>query len=304
MKLFAVGMTVVLLAVPAALAGDTLDDTYQSLQDAVAKKDAAQVKKLVADLNPLIREAESVPAPAADEDKQAWTARMAYVKSIGEYSDYALFAVAIQSPPAETVDLIATLERQNPKSKFLDQAYDRYLLALTQTGAAAKIPAIVDKALVNFPDNEDLLYSAMESALSRKQSDRALAYANRLTAALQKRAKPESLSAEDWERKRDAAMGRADWVAGIIYCEKGTYAAGDKKLRAALPFVKGNNAMMGPALYYLGVANYQLGKMTLSKAQMLEAVKFSQQAAAIPGAYADQARHNALVIQEEAGRMR
>jgi hypothetical protein len=44
--------------------------------------------------------------------------------------------------------------------------------------------------------------------------------------------------------------------------------------------------------------------MTLSKAKMLEAVKFSEQSMVIDSPYADQARHNALVIKDEAARMR
>jgi hypothetical protein len=62
--------------------------------------------------------------------------------------------------------------------------------------------------------------------------------------------------------------------------------------------------MSGPALFYLGMANYQLGKMTLNKALVVEAAKFSEQASLIDGAYAEQARHNALVMKAEAGKMR
>jgi hypothetical protein len=52
------------------------------------------------------------------------------------------------------------------------------------------------------------------------------------------------------------------------------------------------------------MANYQLGKMTLNKALIQEAAKFSEQSAAIESAYAEQARHNALVMKQEAARMR
>ena len=62
--------------------------------------------------------------------------------------------------------------------------------------------------------------------------------------------------------------------------------------------------MTGPALFYLGMANYQLGKMTMNKARVLEGAKFSEQSAAIPSAFADQARHNALVMNNEARTMR
>ena len=192
------------------------------------------------------------------------------------------------------VDLIGTLEQLNPSSKYLNTAYGPYLVALSKTGATAKIPAIAEKALVHFPENEDLLSVSMEAALNAKQNDRALNYAGKLIAALGKASKPENA----------AILGRAHWVAGMVYCEKQTYGPGDRELRAALPLIAGNTAMTGPALFYLGMANYQLGKMTMSKAKMLEAVKFSQQAAAIAGPYEQQARHNAIVMKEEADRMR
>jgi len=51
-------------------------------------------------------------------------------------------------------------------------------------------------------------------------------------------------------------------------------------------------------------ANYQLGVMTLNKAQVLEGAKFSEQAAAIPGPYTDQAWRNAQNIKAAADKIR
>ncbi len=300
MKLCVLGMTVVLLAGPAV--ADKLDDDFQSLKDAVGKKDATQVKSLTAELAPIVKQALAVPAPTGDDDKKAWTDHIAYVKSVEEYCQYALFATALQGSPEEKVDLISTLEQQAPTSKYLDEAYGPYLVALNQTGAAAKIPAIAAKAVEHFPNNPDLLSVMMDSTYG-KQNSRALTYAERLIAVLGK-PKPEGVSAEEWERLRSANLGRAHWMAGVIHCSSQTWAAGDRELRAALPLITGNAAMAGPALFYLGMADYQLAKMTNSKAKMLEAVKFSQQSAAIPGPLADQARHNAIVMQSEADRMR
>jgi tetratricopeptide (TPR) repeat protein len=175
---------------------------------------------------------------------------------------------------------------------------------LNKAGSGTKIPAIAEKALANFPENEDLLLFMTETAMNRKQTDRALNYANRLTASINKHGKPEGMPAADWERKRTAALGRGYWVAGVLSAEKGAYLIADKNLRAAVPLLQGNEAMLGPALFYLGMANYQLGKMTLSKAKMLEAVKFSEQSMVINSPYSDQARHNALVMKDEAARMR
>ena len=61
---------------------------------------------------------------------------------------------------------------------------------------------------------------------------------------------------------------------------------------------------MGPALFYLGIVNFQLGQQTLNKAQVLEAATFSEQAAKYSGPYADQAWKNAISIKAAAARMR
>lgn len=306
MKLTALRMAAFLLAGPVlvALAADDLETAYQQLKDAQAKADAVQVKKLAAEVHELACEVIATPAPQSAEDKEAWAAHVENAKSADLFSEYSLFATAIQSQPATLVDLISTLEQQNPKSKYLNEAYGSYLAALVKTGASAKVPGVAEKALPNFPENEDLLVLMTNTAMSRKQSDRALAYANRLVAALNKHSRPDGVSAADWERKKGLALAQGYWTAGVISGEKGQYMVADKNLRAALPLIKGNDAMMGPALFYLGMANYQIGKMTMAKARIVEGARFSEQAAAIQGPYMDQARHNALVMKAEADKMR
>ena len=292
------------LFAPLVITTGNLETAYQKLKDATAEKDAVQVKILAAQTCALAREAISAPAPADDDEKEAWKNHVAYARDVEVYTEYALYATAVGARPEAAVDLLAALEQQNPKSKYLADAYGLYFHALHQMGAAAKIPDIAEKAIENFPESDDSLAVLAEAALSRKQSDRALGYAKRLMAALNKRARPEGMSAADWERKRGAELASGYWIAGVVQAEKGVYFEADKDLRAALPLVAGNEARKAAALFYLGLANYQLGKMTLKKAQVLEAVEFSKQAAAIQGPLAQQAWHNAQVMKDEAGRMR
>jgi tetratricopeptide (TPR) repeat protein len=292
------------LFAPLVVTTGNLDTTYQKLKDATAAKDAVQVKILAAQTCALAREAISAPAPADADEKATWNDQVTYARSVEAYTEYALYTTAIESQPAAEVDLLAALEQQNPKSKYLADAYGYYFYALRQTGAASKIPAVAEKAIENFPENDDALAVLAETAYSRKQSDRALGYAHRLTAVLNKHPKPEGMSAADWERKRSAELASSYWIAGTVQAEKGVYYEADKDLRAALPLVAGNDARKATALFYLGLANYQLGKMTMKKAQVLEAVKFSQQAAAIQGPLTQQAWHNAQVMKDEAARMR
>jgi hypothetical protein len=303
MRLPAIGFAVLLFAGPALPAPDDLDDSFRSLQEAQSKKDPALVKKLAAETCALARKEISKPAPESDDEKEAWNKRVAYARDIELNTEYALYTTAVQGPPAATVELLSALEEQNPKSKYLADAYGAYLLALNQTGASAKIPAVAEKALAQFPDNEDLLLVLADTALNRKQNDRALRYANQLTAVLSKHPKPEGISAADWQRKRNTGLGRGYWIAGMVLAGQNKYAPADQALRAALPLIEGNEAMMAAALFHLGVVNYQLGRLTNNKPRVLEAAKFSDRAAAMKSPYAEQAWKNAHIMRTEALRM-
>ncbi len=280
-----------------------LDKTLQSLKDAQAKNDAAQVKALAQQTYAAAKDVVSSTAPAAAEDKQAWSDQVEYAKSAEVQTEYAVYATAVQLKPSEMVDMLAFLEQLNPSSRYLDEGYGAYFYALRETGAAAKIPAVAEKALAHFPNNDEILLVLADNAMTRKQNDHAIALGLRAANAVSKRPKPEGLSAADWERRRTTALGHGNWVAGVLQCEKGQYYQGNETLRAALPYIKGNDAMMGPALFYLGLANYQLARQTLNRGQLREAAKFSDQAAAIKGPYQQQAYHNSLVMSAEADRM-
>lgn len=259
------------LLLPAPIVADDLDDALTALKQAEPSKDVAKIKELAAAAHAAAKKYEG-PAPA-DADKSSYEARAAYAKDVDHYSEYALYALAIQmrSDPRAAEDLINTLEQQNPKSDYLDMP--------------------------------EALTIEADSALSRKQNDRAVAIANRMIAAANRKP-PEGTSAADWEKIKDATLGRGYFIIGTTECERNKFLNSDKALRAALPYIKGDNAMMGPALFCLGVDNYNLANLTASKAKMLEAAKFSEQAAAIPGPTQDQAYKNSLAMKQAADRMR
>lgn len=304
MRFIVLIVAVFLIAGCCVAAADDLETTYTSLKEAEAKKDVEQVKKLAAETSALARQVLATPAPENEADKEAWKTRIDHARTIDVYTEYALYVTAIQAPAATTIDLLSALEQQNPKSKYLDDAYGAYFTALRQTGAAAKIPGVAQRALASLPDNEDLLLVLADQALTSKQSANAMRYAERLVAVMSKHPKPEAMSAAAWERKRTAALGRGYWIAGVVHSEKNQYPDANRELRAALPLIQDNQAMLAAALFHLGLVNYQLGKLTLTKSQVLEAAKFSEQAGAIPGPLASQARHNALVMRNDAIKMR
>jgi hypothetical protein len=275
MKIAVLGPTLVLAAgalwMPTGLQADDLDDALAALKQAEPSKDVAKIKQLAAAAHATAKKYEG-PAPA-DVDKESYEARGRYAKDVDHYSEYALYALAIQErgDPKVAIDLINTLEQQNPKSDYLEMP--------------------------------EAITIQMDNDLARNQTDRAASLANRLIAAVNKKA-PEGTSAADWERTKAAGLGQGYFVLGFSACQRNKFPDADRDLRAALPYIKGDNGRMGPALFCLGVANYNLANLTNNKAKMLEAAKFSEQAAAIPGPTQDQAYKNSISMKQRADQMR
>src|SRR5512140_3419548 len=134
MKLSVLTLTVLLAAGARADVRDDMEAKFQSLKEAEAKKDAAQVKKLAVDTCALARQLIAVPAPEGGPEKENWTIRVQYANEVMVHAEYALFATALLGPPATTADLLGTLEQASPKSKYLDGGYGAYIQALNQTG--------------------------------------------------------------------------------------------------------------------------------------------------------------------------
>lgn len=288
MKLFVVAFAVLVAAVAQETAD--LDTSYQNLQKAVAAKNAAQVKKLAAETSAAAKKAMS----QSDADQ------VKYAKEVQSYVEYALYTTALTAPPETAVDLMSTLEQENPKSKYLDEGYGYYLSLLNKTGGSAKIPGVAERGIANFPNNVDLLMIVAGAAMEHKQNERALTYAERLVSAANKKATPEGISPAEWEKQKGTALGQGYYISGMVYAAKNQFPQANKNLRAALPYIKDNQTMTAYALFQLGVANYNLGKMTMNTAQMLEGAKFSEQAGMIPGPLQDQAKRNAYMIRKEA----
>jgi hypothetical protein len=290
MKLSVVAFAFVLVAW--AQESPDMDTSYQNLQKAVADKNAAQVKKLAVETNAAAKQMIASPSSQADQVK--------YAKEVQAYTEYALYSMAVGAPPETAVDLLGTLDQQNPKSKYMDDGFAYYFACLSKTGGAAKIPTIAEKAVGNFPGNEDLLMILANTAMEHNQNDRALNYADRLVVAVNKRSKAEGMSAADWEKNKSTALGQGYYIGGMVHAAKNQFPQADKDLRAALPYIKDNQTMMAYALFQLGVANYNLGKMSLNTAQMLQGAKFSEQSGAIQSPVQDQAKRNAYMIRKEA----
>lgn len=279
---------------------EELQKAYDQLKQAEAKKDADEVKKWALAASEAARKLAAVPEPAADVEKQSWQQRVEWARQVDVYCEYAMYALALQSgSPAKTIELVEAVEALNPRSQYLGQLFGPYVYALNQSGQGAKILAAAQRRAEHDPANEDILLILADGSMSAKKPDQALAYARKLIEVMQTKAKPDGMSDGDWDRKKRSALGRGYWIAGVVQADQKAYAEADKSLRAALEYIGTDAAMLGPATFYLGVANYNLGKNAKSRALMQEGIKFSDQAAAIAGPYQALAKKNAASMRTE-----
>lgn len=267
-----------------------LDDNYGLLKEAQEKKDADQVKKLAPETAKLARAEAAKPQPSDAGEVNAWKQRVDFAKQVETFSEYAL-ATTAAAVPDKSIELTDALLEQNPKSTYISVCAATYLAALGKKSTKDQI-AGAEKIVKGSPNNEDALYALAVGSQNAT-------YATRLVTALRSKGKPEGISEADWDKKKNMMLGQGYYVAGSQACAKSSWVDCDKNLRAAVPLVSGQPALAGPVYFYLGLANYQLAKVTSDRAKLQEAQKFSEQSAAIPGPMQGQARTNANAMRQE-----
>jgi hypothetical protein len=135
---------------------------------------------------------------------------------------------------------------------------------------------------------EDAYLLVANAAMTAQQGDRASAFAKKALTA-PKGAKPEQ------------AAGTAHYIIGVVAANKKDYATADKELRAALPGIKGTPALEGPAFFFLGEADYTLGRQGMDRMQADQGIKYLLQSALISGQYQPSAAAEAKRMKAEMG---
>jgi tetratricopeptide (TPR) repeat protein len=282
-----------------ALAADPadLDAAYNNLKAGEGKTDPDLVKKWSAATSAIARKIAAGPA-ASDEDKQS----VDHAKQVDTYTEYSLYAAALQTAdPAKVAELVDSLMERNPKSQYVSMLAGKYLTSLQQSGKADKASAMAEKIVAVDPSNADALLIAADSNLQKNHTDKAIAYATKVTEVLASKPAPEGISAADWEKTKQAMLGRARWIAGVGYGAENKFGPADKALRTALPAVAGNSQLTATALFYLGLSNYQLGKTLGDKPRIREGLKYFEQCSAIKSTVQDLALKNVRAIRGELG---
>jgi hypothetical protein len=284
----------------ASAAPNDLDDAYAKLKDAQTAKDADAVLKLAVDTAKLAKAEATGPKLEGYSDED-WPKRVDYAKGVGTLSEYALATTAAQAglAPAKVVELTEALLAVNPKSTYLGIASSAYMGALGKIGGADKQIEGATKIIAGSPNEEYALMTLADNLIPKNRADQAYTYATRLVTVMKSKAKPEGYSDEDWNRVKSTMLSRGYYDAGVAGCMRQIWKDCDTNLRTALPMIAGQTGLTGPAYFYLGVANYQIAKVTTDRTKLQEALKFSQQSAAIAGPMQAQAQQNVTGMTNE-----
>ena len=276
------------------------DTAHNCLKAAEAKKDPALILKWSAKTSELARKMAATPQPADAEEVETWKKQVDYAKQVDTYTEYALFNGGnVTADNAQKIALWEALEKQNPKSQYVAISQPYLFSAYDKTGDKPKALAMADRLLAADPKNDDmLLYLASYNFENMRDKVKALDYSTRLIGVAPTRQAPQGMADDEWKKRADQKTALGGWMAGVLFATNNKWADSDKYLRIALPTLPDNQELRAEVLFYLGLANYNLAQGAANRPQRLaDALKYSQQCAAIPGKYQAQARKNVAAIQ-------
>jgi hypothetical protein len=281
-----------------AIDATDIEAAYANLKAAEAKKDSDAILRWSATTAEIAKKVPSLPKredQTAEEHKHA----LDFASQVIKYTEYSIYAAALQeNDPAKIVKLAEGLEQRNPQSEYIPQLMPKFAMAARQANALPAALAFGDRALARGQAHEDLLLLMADQSMQQKNADKVATYSTKIVELMSSKPKPEGVSDGDWEKKKNTSLGLAHWMAGITAAGQSRWGQVDKSLRAALPYIKDNDQLLAPALFHLGLANYNMGKGK-SRQQMADALAFMKQCAAIKSNYQAQAQRNVGVITKE-----
>jgi tetratricopeptide (TPR) repeat protein len=274
---------------------NAVEVAYNNLKAAEAKNEPDGVMKWSAETSRAARK-EIEGAKAGDQ------ARLDYAKQVDTYTEYSIYATSLKiTDPAKLVTLTESLEQRSPNSAYLSKAYGRYLNALRQSGQGDKAGAAAATEAQRDPANEGVLLFAADYSMQHKDNDKALTYSTKLAEVMQSKAKPDEIADADWQKKKQTLLGLGYWMEGTTDNAQSHFREADTALRSALPLAKGDDRLLPRVLFQLGVADFQFGKASKNTAMMKDALKFSQQAAAMKSPVQTDAQNNVKAISKALG---
>jgi tetratricopeptide (TPR) repeat protein len=263
------------------------------LKAAESTKNPDLVMKWASQTSQVAKKVVASQQPKDEEEVEEWKRRVDYAKQVDTYTEYSLYAHALQTAdPKKRLELFDALEQRNPNSEYLQKAASQRFLSYQQAGDMAKTVAFAEKVLATDQSNEDMLLFVADNYLqTKKDPEKVYAYTAKMVDVMASKPKPEGVADADWAKRKDQITGLARFMSGKQAYIQNKFGPADKELRAALPLLE-NQQAKAEALFYLGVANYKMEKIQ-------DAVDFSKQCAAIKSPFQAPAQRNLTAIRSQ-----
>lgn len=245
----------------AAMPPECVEDAQQTLKAAEMKKDPDLVLKWSSKTAELAQKVVASPQPTDADEVENWKARVDYARQVNTYTEYSLYAVALQtSDPKKQGALIEALQQRNPKSEYLAKARDTLFVSYQKSGASDKAVALAQQAAAAGNPSEDMLLVLTDDAAKKKDGEKVHTYSAKLVEVVNAKPKPEGVADADWSKRNNTILGLGYSMNGKQYFNEGKLAAADQEFRKALPLLADNAAVKAETLFYLGLANYKMEK--------------------------------------------
>jgi len=277
-----------------------LESAHAAVQAALGKKDPDAVLAWVPKVSDLARKLAQSKKPEDEDEVEEWQRRVNFAKQVDVYTEYSLYAMALQSTdPKKKIALVEMLQQRNPESQYLAQVSGQLFTAYVQAGDAQKATALAEKVIEKDQTNEDMMLFVADSyRQQQKEPDKVYALCDKVLELMKTKPKPEAVPDAAWEQRKTQVSGVAQYIAGVMYAAQSKWNEADQSLRAALPGIKDNQPMTAEALFYLGLANFRLGEKGETD-RIRDAMQFNEQCIAIPGPYQSRARTNLKYIRSK-----
>lgn len=272
------------------------------LKAAEAKKDLNLIKLWSGQTSQLAkRVAQSKRPEYGDENDVAeWKAKVEYARQVEQYTEYALYFASLQTKDTKAKsNLIETLEARNPMSEYLAQMRTAHTTVVRQVDVEEAVAAAEAQFKKGEYDEDALLMVATHLMQKRRDPERVIAYSVKLIEVLATKAKPEEVSDVEWDRKKRNMLGTSHWMAGVLSSTLQRYAAADRHLRSALPYLR-NSDMVAGAYYHLGYVNFRLAEGG-ERIRIHDAIRFTKECISINSAVQYQAMENLKAMKAEYG---
>ncbi|MGA2131418.1 MAG: hypothetical protein ABSH50_03810 [Bryobacteraceae bacterium] len=280
----------------AATPPECVEISQQSLKAAELMKDPDLVLKWSARTAGLAQKVVASPQPQDADQVENWKARVDYARQVNTYTEYSLYATALQTQdPKKQIALLEALAQRDAKSEYFAKSTGVLFMAYQKTGTSDKAVALAQQMASSGEASEDMLLVLTDDAAKKKDAEKVHVYSAKLVELMASKPKPEGVADADWTKRKNTIVGLAYYMGGKQYFNDAKLAPADQDLRKALPLVDDNVAMKSEVLFLLGLANYKMEKIQ-------DAVNFFRACVAVKGGTASlqaQANKNLTAIRAQ-----